>query len=64
MFIYNTDRRMKRDPENAPKSISQPSASREGAKFKSEVMNASRKAHFLQEHSGQVEERLVNTVKS
>lgn len=29
----------------------------------SEVMNASKKAHFLQEHSKQVEERLVNTVK-
>lgn len=32
---------------------------REGAKFKSEVVNASR-AHFLQKYPRQVEERSVN----
>lgn len=66
--IY-TDKRLKRDPENASEFTSlhyhlekslppekEPSS-------KSEVMNVSRKAHFLQGHAGQVEERLVNTVK-
>lgn len=33
------------------------------AKFKSKVMNSSRKAHVLEDHSGQVEEMFVNTVK-
>lgn len=39
------------------------SASRGWAKFKSEVMNLSRKAHIISDHSGQAEETLVNTVK-
>lgn len=59
---------MKRDPENVSKFTSalpraEISASREGAKFKSEMMNVSRKVHFLQGQSGQVKERLVNTAK-
>lgn len=33
------------------------------AELKPEVMNASKKAHFFQGHSGQVEERLINTAK-
>lgn len=34
-----------------------------GAELKPELMNASKKAHFFQGHSGQVEERLINTAK-
>lgn len=33
------------------------------SQFKSEVMISSRKAHIIHDHSGQVEETLVNTVK-